>query len=81
MVSKDKDFVFAAFQVVVPSLKGFSDSQELLVVGFVSSLSGDHFLREKGYWVPLANFGLWKIGIWIFVGHVTGRMLIRGHLT
>ncbi len=81
MVSKDKDLVFAAFQVVAPSLKGFNDSQELLIVGFIPSLSGDHFSREKGYWVPLANFGLWKIRIWIFVGYVTGRMLIRGHLT
>ncbi len=57
MVSKDEDLVFAVFQVVAPSLKGFNDSQELLIVGFVPSLSGDHLLREKGYWVPLANFG------------------------
>ncbi len=58
MVSKDKDLVFAAFQVVAPSLKGFNDSQELLIVSLVSSLSEDHLLREKGYWVSLANFGL-----------------------
>ncbi len=58
MVSKDKDLEFAAFQVVAPSLKGFNNSQELLIVGFVPSLSKDYLLREKGYWVPLANFGL-----------------------
>ncbi len=81
MVSKDEDLIFAALQVVAPSLKGFNDSQELLIVGFVPSLSGDHLSRKKGYWVLLANFGLWKIRIRIFVGHVTGRMLIRGHLT
>ncbi len=63
MVSKDEDFVFTAFQVVAPSLKGFNDSQELLIMGFISSLSGDDFSREKGYWVPLDNFGLWKIRI------------------
>ncbi len=81
VVSDDKDLIFAAFQVVAPSLKGFNNNQELLVVVFVLSLSGDHFSREKGYWVPLANFGLWKIRIWIFVGHVTKRILIQGHLT
>ncbi len=63
MVSKDEDLIFAALQVVAPSLKGFNDSQELLIVGFVPSLNGDHLSREKGYWVPLANFGLWKIRI------------------
>ncbi len=57
MVSKNEDLVFTAFQVVTPSLKGFNNSQELLIVGFVPSLSGDHLLKEKDYWVPLANFG------------------------
>ncbi len=49
MVSKDKGLICASLQVVTPSLKGFNDSQELLIVGFVPSLSGDHLLREKGY--------------------------------
>ncbi len=74
MVSKDKDLLFAALQVVAPSLKGFNNSQELLIVGFVPSLSGDHLSREKGYWMLLANFGFGRI--WIFVGHMTGKMLI-----
>ncbi len=63
VVNEDEDLMFAVFQVVAPSFKGFNDSQELLVVGFVSSLNGNHFLREKGYWVLLANFRLWKIRI------------------
>ncbi len=58
MISKDTNLVFAAFQVMAPNIKDFNNSQELLIVGFVPSLSGDHLLREKGYWVPLANFGL-----------------------
>ncbi len=58
MVSEDEDLVFAAFQVVAPSIKGFNNGQELLIVSFISSLNGDHLLREKGYWVPLAHFGL-----------------------
>ncbi len=79
MVSKDKDLVLAAFQVVAPSLKSFNDSQELLIVGFVPSLSRDHLLREKIYWMLLANFEFKRI--WIFVGHLIGKMLIRDHLT
>ncbi len=58
MISKDEDLIFVALQVVAPSLKGFNNSQELLIVGFVPSLSKDHLSRENGYWVPLTNFGL-----------------------
>ncbi len=58
IVNTDEDLVFAVFQVVAPSLKDFNDSQELLIMGFVPSLSGDHLLREKDYWVPFTNFGL-----------------------
>ncbi len=81
MVSKGKDFIFAAFQVVALSLKSFNDSQEFLIVGFLPSFNGDYLLRKKDYWVLLANFGLRKIRIWIFVSHMTGKILIRGHLT
>ncbi len=49
MVSKDKDLVFAAFQVVVPTLKDFNNSRELLIIGFIPSPSGDYLSREKGY--------------------------------
>ncbi len=64
MVSKDKNLIFAALQVVAPSLKGFNDSQELLIVGFVLSLSGDHLSREKGYWChwPISDFGKSEFG-------------------
>ena len=56
VVRKDKDLVFAAFQIVAPSLKGFNDSQELLIVGLVAGLSRDHFLIEESDWMPLTNF-------------------------
>ncbi len=49
MVSKDEDLVFAIFQVVAPSLKGFNNSQELLIVSLVPSLNRDHLSKEKGY--------------------------------
>ncbi len=58
MVNKNEDLIFAAFQAVAPSLKGFNNSQKLLIVGFVLSLSGDHLLRKKSNWMPLTNFGL-----------------------
>ncbi len=49
IVSKDEDLVFATFQVVAPSFKGFNNSKEFLIVAFVLSLSRDHLLREKAY--------------------------------
>lgn len=38
MVSKDENLVFAAFYIVVPSLKGFHNSQKLQIVSFIASL-------------------------------------------
>ena len=49
VVPKDKDFVFKALQIVAPSLKGFNNSQELIIMSLVANLGGDHFLKEKGY--------------------------------
>lgn len=48
IVSKDKDFILAAFKVVASSLKSFNSSQELLIVGIVLNLSRNHVLRKKG---------------------------------
>ncbi len=42
IVSKDEDLVFTTLQVIAPNLKGFNDSQKLLIVSFVPSLSRDH---------------------------------------
>ncbi len=49
VVCKDNNLIFIAFQIVVPRLKGFNDSHELLVVNFIANLNKDYFLREKGY--------------------------------
>ncbi len=84
MVSKDEDLIFAALQVVAPSLKGFNNNQELLIVSLVLSLNEDYLLREKGYWMLLTNFALKKNWIWVFICYVIGKKLIRiirGHLT
>lgn len=57
MVNKDKDFVlFAAFQVIIPSIKAFNNSQKLLILIFVISLTKDHLLRKWGYEMPSTSF-------------------------
>ncbi len=63
MVSKDKNFVFVAFQIVALSLKGFNNSQELLIISLEASLGEEHFSRESGYKVLLANFSQKRIWI------------------
>ncbi len=45
VIHKDKNLVFAAFQVVMLSLKGFNNSQKILVVSLVIGLNGDYFSR------------------------------------
>ena len=55
MISKYKNFEFAALQIIAPGLKGFNYSQQFLIVGFVPSLCWDHFPREKDYRVLLAG--------------------------
>lgn len=42
IVSKNEDLIFAALQVMVPSLKDLNDSQELLVMSFVPRLCQNH---------------------------------------
>ncbi len=43
MVNKDKNLVFAAFQVIVLSLKGFNNSKKLLVISFIASFGKNLF--------------------------------------
>ncbi len=71
IVSKDEDFIFTAFEVVAPSLKSFNNGYELLIMSLILSLCKDHFLREKGYQVLLANF--WHGKIWICVDYMTRK--------
>ncbi len=46
MVGENEDLVFAAFQVVAPSLEGLNDGQELLIVSLIPGLSRNHLSRE-----------------------------------
>lgn len=56
MIGKYKNFKFAVFQIVVPSVKDFNYSQKFLVLSFVSNLCQNHFPRKKSYGVLLARF-------------------------
>ena len=47
VVHKNKDLVFAAFQVMAPSLKSLNNGQEVMIVGLIAGLSGDHFSKKK----------------------------------
>ncbi len=47
--------MLAALQVVSPSLKGFNDCQQLVVVGLIPSFYQNHFSGEKSYRMPLAR--------------------------
>ncbi len=80
IISEDKNLVFIVFQVVTPSLKSLNNSLELLIMRFVPRFCKDHFSRKKGYWLPLANFGLKEIRM-IFIGYMIGKKLIQSHLT
>lgn len=55
LISKNEDLVFTAFQIMVLSLIDLNNSQELLIVDFIPSFYTDCLLREKNYWVLLAN--------------------------
>ena len=57
VVRKDEDLVFSILQVVATSLKGLNNGQELLIMGLVAGLSGDHLSRKKSDWMLLTNFG------------------------
>ena len=43
MVRKNKNLILAAFQIVMPRLEGFDNSQKLIVVGLISYFRWNHF--------------------------------------
>lgn len=61
VVGKNKNFVFLAFQIMVLSLKGFTNSQKFLIMHFILSFSQNHLSREKNSWVPLTILELREI--------------------
>lgn len=42
VVNKNKDLVFSAFHILVPSLKGLHNGRKLLMVGLIPNFSQDH---------------------------------------
>ena len=71
MVGENKDLMLLTFQIMTLSLEGFNNSRELAVKNFVPNLRRDYLSGEKSYWMTLASFR-----IWIFVSHITGKILI-----
>ena len=56
IVNKEENLILAVFQLVIPSLKDFNNSRELLIVNLVASFDGDYFLKKKTtryYWLIL----------------------------
>lgn len=47
VVNEDEDLIFVAFQVVAPTLKGFNDSQELLIVSLILSFDKYYLSKKK----------------------------------
>ena len=58
VVCKDENLMLATFQVVIPRLEGFNNSQKLTVVGLLLCFCWNHFPQKEGYWMPLAQIGL-----------------------
>lgn len=40
------------------SLENINNNKEILIVCLVTSLGRDYFSKEKGFRIPMANFGL-----------------------
>ena len=49
MVRKDKNLMFAAFEIVTPRHESFNDTQKLTVVGLVLYFRYNHFFQKEGY--------------------------------
>ena len=47
VVCKDVNLVFAAFKLVMPSLKGLNNNQELLIIGLVAGLNRDYLSKKR----------------------------------
>lgn len=55
-VYQDNNLIFATFQIIISSLKGFNNSQKLLIVNLVPSFGGDYYSKKKAtryYWLIL----------------------------
>ena len=65
VVCEDKHLVLAIFQIVMPYLKGFDNSQKLAVMGFILSFCRNHFSQKERYQILLAQIGFsnYPIGV------------------
>lgn len=49
MVHTNKNFIFASFQIIALSFKGFNNSQKLLIMSFVPYFNKNHLFEKKSY--------------------------------
>ena len=53
IVSKNKHFVLAIFQIMVPCFKNLNNSQKRTIINLVSSFYRNYFPKKKDYQIPL----------------------------
>ena len=58
VVRKDKNLLFATFQIVTLRFKGLDNSQKLAIVSLIPSFYRNHFSWKDRYQVPLAQINL-----------------------
>lgn len=49
IVTKDKNFVFVTFQIILSSFEYFNNSQELLIMDLIFNLYKNYLYKKKGY--------------------------------
>ena len=55
MIGKNKNLVFATFQIMPPCFEVLNNAQKLTIKSFLPCFSKNHFTQELGYQMPLAQ--------------------------
>ena len=58
IIHKNKNFIFAIFEVVLLCFENFNNSQKFINVGFILNFYRNHFFKKKYYWILLAQICL-----------------------
>lgn len=49
IIFKNKNLVFATFQIILPSFEYYNNIQQLAIIDFVSNFYKNYFLKKKYY--------------------------------
>ena len=49
VIYQDKYFILTTFQIVMPRLRNFDNSQKIIIINLVSSFCINYFLRKEDY--------------------------------